>query len=135
MIRAVAWPVTLLTTAMVALAADESRQSKSEVRGALDMEAPILKQNRSDEPLPAGGTPDAKVARLEKQLGRAKGNAAGAERLWKIGVLAKVEVEQRLLKVVRCESDLANASVARAKEDVAAQTAKLTDGDRPTAAL
>jgi len=94
-----------------------------------------LKQNLSDEPLPAGGTPDAKVARLEKQLGRAKGNAAGAERLWKIGVLAKVEVEQRLLKVVRCESDLANARVARAKEEVAAQQAKLTVGESTKADL
>jgi len=125
MIRAVAWPVTLLTTAMIALAADESRQSKSEEPDAFDIEPPILKQNLSDEPLPAGGTPDAKVARLEKQLGRAKGNAAGAE----------VEVEQRLLKVVRCESDLANARVARAKEEVAAQQAKLTVGESTKADL
>ena len=72
---------------------------------------------------------------MEKQLGRAKGNAAGAERLWKIGVLAKVEVEQRLLKVVRCESDLANARVARAKEEVAAQQAKLTVGESTKADL
>lgn len=135
MIRAVAWPVTLLTTAMIALAADESRQSKSEEPDAFDIEPPILKQNLSDEPLPAAGTPDAEVARLEKQLGRAKGNAAGAERLWKIGVLAKVEVEQRLLKVVRCESDLANARVARAKEEVAAQQAKLTVGESTKADL
>src|SRR5437667_8349492 len=129
MIRAVAWPVTLLTTAMIALAADESRQSKSEEPDAFDIEPPILKQNLSDEPLPAGGTPDAKVARLEKQLGRAKGNAAGAERLWKIGVLAKVEVEQRLLKVVRCESDLANARVARAKEELAEKESQFATGE------
>src|SRR5437667_9731814 len=129
MIRAVAWLVTLLTTAMIALAADESRQSKSEEPDAFDIEPPILKQNLSDEPLHAAGTPGAEVARLEKQLGRAKGNAAGAERLCKIGVLAKVEVEQRLLKVVGCESDLANAQLARAKEEVAALESRVAVGE------
>src|SRR5438034_11345245 len=129
MIRAVAWPVTLLTTAMIALAADESRQSKSEEPDAFDIEPPILKQNLSNEPLPTTGTPDAEVARLEKQLERVKRNADGAERLYKIGVLAKVEVEQRLLKVVRSESDLANARVAQAKEAVAEQESRVASGE------
>ena len=56
---------------------------------------------------------------------REKQNAAGADRLYKIGVLAKAEVEQRLLKVVRCESDLANARVARAKEELAEKESQL----------
>ena len=73
--------------------------------------------------------PDGDVARLEKQLERAKRSAAGAERLYKIGVLAKVEVEQRLLKVVRCESNLANAQLARAKEEVAAQESQVAAGE------
>ena len=60
----------------------------------------------------------------------AKKNSAGAERLYKIGVLAKVEVEQRALKVVRLESDLANAQVARAKEEVAAQESQLATGSQ-----
>ncbi|HEU5313376.1 MAG TPA: hypothetical protein VFU08_06085, partial [Candidatus Udaeobacter sp.] len=68
-------------------------------------------------------------ARLEKQLERAKQNAAGAERLGKIGVLAKMEVEQRLLKVVRYESDLANARVARAKEELAEKESQLATGE------
>src|SRR5213596_3958085 len=129
MIRAVAWPVTLLTTAMIALAADESRQSKSDEPEAFDIEPPILKQNLSDEPLPAAGTPDAEVARLEKQLDRAKRNADGAERLYKIGVLAKVEVEQRFLRVVRTESDLASARVTQAKETVADEESRLASGE------
>jgi hypothetical protein len=69
------------------------------------------------------------VARLEKQLGRAKQNAAGAERLWKIGVLAKIEVEQRLLKVIRYESDLANARVARAREELAEKESQFATGE------
>src|SRR5437867_2941626 len=125
MARIFALPVTLVALAMAVCAADQSAENKSEEPDSFDVEPPILKQNLSDEPLPNGD-----LARLEKQLERAKQNAAGAERLYKIGVLAKVEVEQRLLKVIRCESDLANARVARAKEEVAAQQAKLTVGDR-----
>ena len=107
MIRGVALPVAFLTSAMIALAADES--SKSEEPGEFDIEPPILKQNLTDELAATAGTPDGEVVRYEKQLERAKQSAAGAERLWKIGVLAKVEVEQRALKVIRCEAELANA--------------------------
>ena len=129
MTRVLALPVALFATALLAMAADESQESKPDEPEAFDVEPPILKQNLSDELLPAPGTPDAEVARLEKQLGRAKTNAAGAERFWKSGVLAKVEVEQRLLKVVRCESDLANARVASAKEQVAELQSRVASGE------
>ena len=129
MTRVLALPVALFATALLAMAADESRESKSDEPEAFDVEPPILKQNLSDELSPAPGTPDAEVARLEKQLGRAKSNAAGAERFWKIGVLARVEVEQRLLKVVRCESDLADARVASAKEKVAEYESRVASGE------
>jgi hypothetical protein len=109
---------------MAAWAADQSAETKSEEPDSFDVEPPILKQNLSDEALPDGD-----LARLEKQLERAKQNAAGAERLYKIGVLAKMEVEQRLLKVVRYESDLANARVARAKEELAEKESQLATGE------
>jgi hypothetical protein len=124
MARIFALPVTLLALAMAVCAADQSTAIKTEEPDSFDVEPPILKQNLSDEPLPDGD-----MARLEKQLQRAKQNAAGAERLYKIGVLAKMEVEQRLLKVVRCESDLANARVARAKEELAEKESQLTTGE------
>jgi hypothetical protein len=124
MTRILALPVTLLALAMAVWAADQSAENKSEEPDSFDVEPPILKQNLSDEPLPNGDIP-----RLEKQLERAKQNAAGAERLCKIGVLAKVEVEQRLLKVVRYESDLANARVARAKEELAEKESQLATGE------
>jgi multidrug efflux pump subunit AcrA (membrane-fusion protein) len=73
--------------------------------------------------------PNGDTARLEKRLERAKQNAAGAEHLWKIGVLAKVEVEQRLLKVVRCESDLANARAAQAKEELSEKESEFAAGE------
>ena len=124
MARIFALPVTLLALAMAVWAADQSAENKSEEPDSFDVEPPILKQNFSDEPLPNGD-----LARLEKQLERAKQNAAGAERLYKIGVLAKMEVEQRLLKVARCESDLANARVARAKEELAEKESQLATGE------
>ena len=124
MARIFALPVTLLALAMAVCAADQSAANKSEEPDSFDVEPPILKQNLSDEPLPNGD-----MARLEKQLQRAKQNAAGTERLYKIGVLAKMEVEQRLLKVTRGESDLANARVARAKEELAEKESQLATGE------
>jgi len=124
MTRMLVLPVTLLALAMAVWAADQSAENKSEEPDSFDVEPPILKQNLSDEPLPNGD-----LARLEKQLERAKQNAAGAERFYKTGVLAKMEVEQRLLKVMRCESDLANARVARAKEELAEKESQLATGE------
>ena len=126
MIRAIALPVMFLTSAMIALAADQS--SNSNEPGEFDVEPPILKQNLSDE-LAEAGTPDGDVARCEKKLERAKRNAAGAERLWKIGVLAKVEVEQRALKMVKCETEVASARVAQARETVAQQESRVASGE------
>jgi multidrug resistance efflux pump len=124
MARIFALPVTLAVLAMAAWGADQTGGTKSEEPDSFDVEPPILKQNLSDE-----SSPEDDVARLEKQWERAKKNAAGAERLWKIGVLAKMEVEQRSLKVVRCESDLANARVARAKEELAEKESQLATGE------
>ena len=126
MIRAIALPVMFLTSAMIALAADQS--SNSDEPGEFDIEPPILKQNLSDE-LAEAGTPDGGVARCEKKLERAKRNAAGAERLWKIGVLAKVEVEQRALKAIKCEAELASARVAQARETVGQQESGVASGE------
>jgi multidrug resistance efflux pump len=124
MLRILALPVTLLATAMVALAGEDPLPVDEP--DSFDIEPPLLKQNLSDEPLPGEAGQNADVSRLEKQLERVKRNAAGAERLCKMGVLSKTEVEQRLLKVVRCECDLANARLVRAKEEVAAQEAKVS---------
>src|SRR5260370_27731450 len=115
MIRAIALPVMFLTSAMIALAADQS--SNSDEPGEFDIEPPVLKQNLSDE-LAEAGTPDGDVVRCEKKLERAKRNAAGAERLWKIGVLAEVEVAQRALKESKCETELANARDPPGQETV-----------------
>ena len=126
MIRGIALPATFLASALIALAADQP--SNSDEPGEFDVEPPILKQNLSDE-LAEARTPDGDVARCEKKLERAKRSAAGAERLWKIGVLAKVEVEQRALKAIKCEAELASARVAQAKETVAEQESRVASGE------
>ena len=126
MIRAIALPVMFLTSAMIALAA--AQPNNSDEPGELDIEPPILKQNLSDE-LAEAATPDGDVARCEKKLERSKRNAAGAERLWRIGVLAKVEVEQRALKVVKCEAEVASARVIQAKGTVAEQESRVASGE------
>jgi len=126
MIRAVALPLTFLTSALIALAADQP--NNSDEPGEFDVEPPILKQNLSDE-LAEAGTPDGDVARCEKKLERSKRNAEGAERLWRIGVLAKVEVEQRALKMIKCETELASARVAQAKGIVAEQESRVASGE------
>ena len=126
MIRAIALPVTFLTSAMIALAADQP--NNSDEPGEFDVEPPILKQNLSDE-LAEAATPDGDIARCEKKLERSKRNAAGAERLWRIGVLAKVEVEQRALKAVKCEAELASARVAQAKGAVAEEESRVASGE------
>jgi hypothetical protein len=135
MTRIFSLPVTVIATAMATLAADPSAQNQSQEPDSFDIEPPVLKQNLTDQPLSTTEAPDGDVARLEKQLDRAKKNASGAERLYKIGVLAKVEIEQRALKVARLESDFANAQLARAKNDLAAQESQLAAGEGTKAEL
>jgi hypothetical protein len=128
MTRLVALPVTLLATVMMALA-EQSPENQSEEPDSFDIEPPILKENLTNEPSSPAPELIGDVARLEKQFERAKRNAASAERLCKIGVLSKMEVEQRFLKVVRCESELANARLADAKEEVTAQESQIATGE------
>jgi hypothetical protein len=135
MIRFLVLSVMLFAMAMIALAGGQSLGNKSEEPDSFDVEPPLLKQNLSDSALPGAPVASDDVTGLEKQLERAKKNAAGAEHLCKIGVLAKVEVEQRSLKVVRCESDLADARLDRAKAEFAAKESKIAAGDSSRAEL
>jgi len=121
--------VALLGTVLLAVAADESQQSKSDEPGEFDIEPPILKQNLSNEPLSSKASPEAEVARLEKQFQLAKQIAAPAARLYKIGVLSKGEMEQRLLKVIQCECNLAIARLAFCEEQIAALQSLVASGE------
>jgi len=91
---------------------------------SFDIEPPLLIPNRPDASLPdarssEANAQDVDLAKRENDFERAKRNAVGAERLCKIGAISKLEAEQRALRVVRLESDLANARLERAKEQAA----------------
>ena len=126
--RVLTLPVAVVAMAMTALAAEEPPPADGDV--SFEIEPPLLIPNRSDEPLPANAAvapaPDVDLARLEKDFQRAKRNAAGVERFCKIGALSKVEAEQRALRAIRLESDLANGRLAQAK---AAQESQLAAGE------
>lgn len=98
---------------------------------SFEIEPPLLIPNRGDEPLPDGkvtAARDVDLAKLEKELERAKRNTAGLDRLLKIGALSKVEVEQRQLRIVHLEFDLANARLVAAKEKMLEKDTQLSAG-------
>jgi multidrug resistance efflux pump len=129
MTRGFVLPVAFLATVMLAAAGDQSRRNKSEEPDSFDVEPPILKQNFSNFLPAATPAPDADVARLEKRFEQAKQNTGGAERLCKIGVLSRVELEQRFLRVVQCECNLANARVTVCKGEVAELESRVACGE------
>jgi len=99
---------------------------------SFDIEPPLLIPNRDSEslakPAPSPAR-DVDLARLEKELERAKRNIAGLDRLLKIGALSKLEVEQRRLRVVHLEFDLASAHLIAAKEKMLAKDTQLSAGE------
>jgi len=64
--------------------------------------------------LPAPSSPEAGVGQLEDALRVAEQHAADSEQLFKEGILARVEVEARMLRVVRARKELADARLAAA---------------------
>ena len=91
-------------------------------------------------PVPA--TPEAHVKQLEAALLRAEQRAAGSDQLYKDGILAKVEVEARELRVIQLTNELAGAraDAAAARADAVklafdARKATQADLDNADAAL
>jgi hypothetical protein len=109
-------------------------QEPSKDPDTFDIEPPLLIPNREDEQLSNAKTSpapprDVDLAKLEKELVRAKRNAASAERLCKIGALSKLEAEQRVLRSVHLEFDLANARLTCAKEEMLEKEKQVTAGE------
>jgi hypothetical protein len=99
---------------------------------SFDIEPPLLIPNReSEQPAKAASAParDVDLAKLEKEFERAKRNAASAERFCKIGALSKLEAEQRVLRCVHLEFDLATARLTCAKEEMLKKDKQLTAGE------
>lgn len=78
------------------------------MQASLEIEPPILfPAGIPDNPAPADAA--GSIVQLEKDLVRAEKNAASAERLCKSGIISRVEVEQRGLRVMRLHAELAAA--------------------------
>jgi hypothetical protein len=89
-----------------------------------DVEPPFLPQNLAadDSTLDPRST-----STIENDLTQARKRAASADRLFRAGIIAKVEAEQRVLRVVQLEAMLAEARLEEARK-VAAETGK-TESD------
>jgi hypothetical protein len=124
MLRGVALVLGICATTLFA-------QEQSKDPDSFDIEPPLLIPNRDDEkvakaePSPAR---DVDLAKLEKEFERAKRNIAGLDRLLKIGALSKLEVEQRRLRVVHLEFQLANARLVAAKEKMLEEDKQVSAG-------
>lgn len=96
---------------------------------AMDFEPALLPD------VPSPRDPVATVPRLEAALDRAKKNATAGERLFRAGAIAKIDAENRALKVVRLLSDLTATRAEAAGTDLAAKRAKFDAGSIPREAL
>lgn len=117
----------LVSLALSVLLAGELPKSDD---NSFEVEPPLLipPLGADDESGEDARAAPANVAQLEEQLERAKKSATAAKRLVKSGVLAKTEAEQRALRVSRLESELANARLRAAQEEVTALKARLAAG-------
>ena len=106
-----------------ARAADELPQHSA--GEAMDFEPGLLPDlgHAPEPPLP----PDS-PAQLEATIERAKKSAASGERLFRAGIIAKVEAEKRALKVVRLTSELAIARLETTKTELDAKRADFDAG-------
>ena len=120
MMRRFAFPLGLFLAASL-LAEEELPQDPSE---PLDIEPPLLIQEfptRSPAQSTPGIAPDLDPERVQIALEKARKSATAGERLFRSGVIAKVDAENRALKVVRLEAELAGARLEVARQHVTAQ--------------
>ena len=78
-----------------------------------DIEPPLLLQNLTSD----DSTLDPRsTSAIENDLAQARKRAASADRLFRSGIIAKVEAEQRALRVVQLEAMLAEARLEEARK-------------------
>jgi len=123
------WLGVLLSTMAIASMLAEDELPAPEEGEAFEVEPPLLIHSRGPDGLPNVPAPpeQADVAKIESDLTKAKKSAAGGERLYKAGIIAKVESEERVLKVVRLEAKLAEARLALAKSKIEEQKTATTE--------
>ena len=101
----------------------------------MDIEPPLLIQESPNQNIvyTSPGIPDPKPApdldQLAASVEKAKKSAAAGERLYKSGIIAKVDAENRVLKVIRLEAELAEAKAESAKQNATVQETRLEAGE------
>ena len=129
--RWIALPFVLAFAAM--LPAEETLPANPEE--PTDIEPPLLIQEAPNQnivyttPADPADKPALDVEKLAASLEKARKSAASGERLYKGGIIAKVEAENRALKVIRLEAELAEGRLELAKQNVSAQQARLDAGE------
>lgn len=121
--RAFALPLSFFIAACV-LGQDELPVDPDQ---PLEIEPPLLIQeapNQDQVSASSDANPEPEPERIQVALEQAQKSAAAGERLYKRGIIAKVEAENRALKVIRLQSDLANAKLDIAKDVVATQESR-----------
>jgi hypothetical protein len=133
MMRWIALPFVVIFAA--ALSAQEELPKDPEQ--AMDIEPPLLIQEAPNQNIvyntaPATEpNPAADVDQLTASLEKARKSAASGERLYKAGIIAKIDAENRALKAIRLEAELAQAKAELAKQNVAAEQTQLEAGEIP----
>src|SRR5687767_9164460 len=100
----------------------------------MDIEPPLLIQETPNRNIIANapsapGQKELDPDRIALALEKAKKNAASGDRLFKSGIIAKVDAEKRALKVIRLEADLADARLELAKQNIQVQQVRLEAGE------
>jgi hypothetical protein len=83
-----------------------------------DFEPELMLDDRRQKPVAGELLPADQVAKLVTDLERATRSAAAGERLFRSGVIARVDAEQRALKVIRLKWNLAQARLLLAQAEV-----------------
>ena len=118
----------IISLALSSLLAQEAPKSDDE---SFDIEPPLLVKPWEAQPAPDDSGESAiplEPTKLAQRLEEAKKSAESSARLIKIGVLSKVEAEQRALRVVRLESELAKAQMISAQQQLASLKARFLAG-------
>lgn len=129
--RWIALPLTIGFAATLAAQEDLPKNPEE----PMDIEPPLLIQEAPNQnvvfarPDGADQAPVPDPDRIAASLEKARKSAAAGERLYKGGIIAKVDAENRALKVIRLEAELAAAKLELAKQNVAAQQARLEAGE------
>ena len=120
--------VAIVSLSVSSLLAQEVPKSDDE---SFDIEPPLLVKPWEPQLAPddsGEGAVPLEPPKLAQRLEEAKKSAAASARLVKSGVLSKVEAEQRALRVVKLESELAKAQMISAQQQLTSLKARFLAG-------